>query len=446
MAPGKRFASFLIISFGALLLSPLTVSAGTYLVGSVLPGAVTFESALQVAGAGDTILVEDGVYPVFISPANGGGGENSRLVIRARNVGGAVIVKQGKVVRLETPWVTLDGLVLDGGFGQADCVDIRGAGAHHFEIKRCEIRNTLQDGIDIEGAPAGRIVGCTIHHCLAASHLVQHDGHGIVAGRLDSLLIRDCNIYYVSGDCFQSDPDRDPWDNIVIENCRLWTGPLPEAAASFPAGFIPGENAIDTKQLEKYPRSKLTLRNIQAYGWRAGIIGTVSAFNIKDHVEVLIENCLLWDNEVCLRLRGGEEDEDGRGGARVTVINTVMRESDYGIRYEDMIRHLKVYNCTWGLRVDNAFGVRQGLDKETFDIRNCLFQLKELPAEARPFKSNLAVGPDSFKNGKGGDFRLVEGSSAIDAGENLSGKGVTHDATGKPRPAGGGYDIGAYEF
>ena len=205
-------------------------------------------------------------------------------------------------------------------------------------------------------------------------------------------------------------------------------------------------SAERTKQLEKYPRSKLTLRNIQAYGWRAGIIGTVSAFNIKDHVEVLIENCLLWDNEVCLRLRGGEEDEDGRGGARVTVINTVMRESDYGIRYEDMIRHLKVYNCTWGLRVDNAFGVRQGLDKETFDIRNCLFQLKELPAEARPFKSNLAVGPDSFKNGKGGDFRLVEGSAAIDAGEDLSGKGVTHDATGKPRPAGGGYDIGAYEF
>jgi len=446
MAARKLFILSLLITFCALILEYSSLAARTYLVGSVLPEAVTFEAALQQAGAGDTVLVEDGTYPVFIKPAFGGTDEENRLVIKARNVGRAVVLVQGKVVRLETPWVTLDGLVFDGAFGRADCVDIRGAGAHHFEIKDCEVRNTLQDGIDIEGAPAGRIVGCTIHHCLAASHLVQHDGHGIVAGNLDSLLIRDCNIYYVSGDCFQSDPDREPWDNIVLENCRLWTGPLPGAAAGFPAGFIPGENAIDTKQLEKYPRSRLTLRNIQAYGWRAGIIGTMSAFNIKNHVEVLIENCLLWDNEVCLRLRGGEGDDDGRGGARVTVINTVMRESDYGIRYEDMIRHLKVYNCTWGHRVDNPFGVRQGLDKETFELRNCLFELKELPPEARGFKSNLAVDRKAFLNAAGGDFRPAGDSPAIDAGEDLSGVGVTHDAAGKARPAGKAWDIGAYEY
>ena len=50
MAPGKPFASFLLISFCALLLNSHTASARTYLVGSVLPEAVTFESALQVAG------------------------------------------------------------------------------------------------------------------------------------------------------------------------------------------------------------------------------------------------------------------------------------------------------------------------------------------------------------------------------------------------------------
>lgn len=161
---------------------------------------------------------------------------------------------------------------------------------------------------------------------------------------------------------------------------------------------------------------------------------------------MLIENCLLWDNEVCLRLRGGEGTEDGRGGARVRVINTVMRESDYGIRYEDMIKHLKIYNCTWGHRVDNPFGVRQGLDKETFEIRNCLFHMNELPSEASGFKSNLVVGVESFANVKGGDFRLVQGSAAIDAGEDLSAEGVTTDVSGKPRPAGKAFDIGAYEY
>ncbi|MBN2288633.1 MAG: right-handed parallel beta-helix repeat-containing protein [Candidatus Glassbacteria bacterium] len=446
MTQGKYLARRLGVVLSALLLCSPGAYARIYQAGSVLPGAVPLQEALAVAGAGDTILVEDGVYPVVLQPVRGGTDELHRLVIKAKNPGRAVILVQGKVVRLETPWVTLDGLVLDGGFGAADCVDIRGPGAHHFELKRCEVRNTLQDGIDIEGAPAGRILDCTIHHCLAGTHHLQHDGHGIVAGNLDSLLIRNCNIYFVSGDCFQSDPDRDPWDNIVLENCRLWTGPLPEAAAGFPAGYIPGENAVDTKQLEKHPRSRLTLRNVQAYGWRAGLIGTMSAFNIKDHVEVLIENCVLWDNEVCLRLRGGEGDEDGRGGARVAVINTVMRESDYGIRYEDMIRHLKIYNCTWGNRVDNPFGVRQGLDKNTFEMRNCLFQLERLPAEAAAFKSNLTVGPESFGNPRGGDFRLVAGSPAIDAGEDLSVKGVTSDAASRPRPSGRAYDIGAYEF
>lgn len=436
----------LLTWFLSILCQPEMVRADTYLVGSVLPEAVPMEKALIEAGGGDTILVEDGTYPVLVKPTNGGTAENRRLVIKAVTPRKAIFMVTGKVVRLEVPWVTLDGLVFDGCFGTSDCVDIRGEGASHFELKNCEVRNTQHDGIDIEGASHGRIIGCEVHHCLNASHLVQHDAHGIVAGRMENLLIRDCNIYYVSGDAFQADPDRDPWNNVVIENTRMWTGPLPTAAANFPAGFIPGENAIDTKQYDKHPRSRLVLRNCQAYGWRGGIIGTMSAFNIKDHVEALIENCVLWDNEVCLRLRGGEGTEDGRGGARVTLINTVMRESDYGIRYEDLIKYLKIYNCTWGLRVDNPFGVRQGYDEKTFEIRNCLFMLDELPPEARGFSSNLAVGTESFVNDKGGDFRLTAGSPAIDAGEDLSAKGVGCDVTGKPRPAGKAFDIGAYEY
>ena len=446
MSRNLNFTLFLlaVMSFSFTRIS--TLEARNFPVGSVLPEAVTMEAALAEAGAGDTILVENGMYPVLVKPLKGGTGENNRLVIKAVTPRKAIFMVTGRVVRLEVPWITLDGLVFDGCFGTSDCVNIRGEGASHFELKNCEVRNTQHDGIDIEGASHGRIIGCEVHHCLNASHLVQHDAHGIVAGRMEDLHIRDCNIYYVSGDAFQADPDRDPWDNVVIENTRMWTGPLPTAAANFPAGFIPGENAIDTKQYEKHPRSRLVLRNCRAYGWRGGIIGNMSAFNIKDHVEALIENCVLWDNEVCLRLRGGEGDEDGRGGARVTLINTVMRESDYGIRYEDMIKYLKIYNCTWGQRVDNTFGVRKGYDEKTFEIRNCLFMLDELPPEARAFNSNLAVKPESFVNPKGGDFRLTAGSAAIDAGEDLSAKGVSCDATGKPRPAGRAFDIGAYEY
>ncbi len=446
MSAGKPSRAILPLVMLAVIAASSGLNARIYRVGSILPEAVTMTQALAEAGAGDTILVEDGTYPVLVQPLKGGTDKYNRLVIKSVSYRGAVFMVPGKVVRIEVPWVTLDGLVFDGCYGTSDIVDIRGENAHHFELKDCEVRNTQHDGIDIEGASHGRIIRTEIHHCLNASHLVQHDAHGIVAGNMEDLLISGCNIYYVSGDAFQADPDRDPWDNIVIENTRMWTGALPAAAANFPAGFIPGENAIDTKQYDKHPRSHLIIRNCQAYGWRGGIIGTMSAFNIKDHVDVLIENCVLWDNEVCLRLRGGEGTADGRGGARVRVINSVFRESDYAIRYEDMIKNLKIYNCTWGLRVDNPFGVRQGFDKETFEIRNCLFLGDELPPETRGFKSNLAVGADAFVNVKGGDFRPAGGSAAIDAGEDLSGSGVTTDITGKLRPAGGKFDIGAYEF
>ncbi len=444
--PGSSSRKILAVALLVAACMVGNLQARTYLVGSVLPEAVTMVQALAEAGGGDTILVEDGVYPVLVQPLRGGLDENQRLVIKSVSCRGAVFMVPGKVVRIEVPWVTLDGLVFDGCYGDSDIVDIRGEAAHHFELKDCEVRSSQRDGIDIEGASHGRITRCRIHHCLSASHLVQHDAHGIVAGNMEDLQIRDCNIYYVSGDAFQADPDRDPWDNVVIENTRMWTGPLPAAAANFPAGFIPGENAVDTKQNASHPRSRITLRSCQVYGWRGGVIGTMSAFNIKNNVECLIENCVFWDNEICLRLRGGEDDDDGRGGARVTVQNSVFRESDYAIRYEDMIKHLKLFNCTWGHRVDNPFGVRHGLDRETFELRNCLFLLDELPKEARGFKSNLAVDEKSFANVKGGDFRLVEGSPAIDAGEALTSRGVVSDATGKPRPRGKNFDIGAYEF
>jgi hypothetical protein len=44
------------------------------------------------------------------------------------------------------------------------------------------------------------------------------------------------------------------------------------------------------------------------------------------------------------------------------------------------------------------------------------------------------------------DFHLKSGSMAIDAGVNLTANGVMNDLDGKARPAGNGYDIGAYEF
>ena len=74
-------------------------------------------------------------------------------------------------------------------------------------------------------------------------------GHGIVATSQVNLNIRNTEIYFCSGDCFQTDPNRGLplWDSTFITDCHFWTGPLEEDFNLWNAGETPGENAIDTK-------------------------------------------------------------------------------------------------------------------------------------------------------------------------------------------------------
>lgn len=59
------------------------------------------------------------------------------------------------------------------------------------------------------------------------------------------------------------------------------------------------------------------------------------------------------------------------------------------------------------------------------------------------FKDVASAG---FMNPEGGNFHLKQGSSAIDAGRNMSDLGLVIDFDGKARPGSGGYDAGAFEY
>ncbi|MDQ3333014.1 MAG: hypothetical protein M3552_20590, partial [Planctomycetota bacterium] len=120
----------------------------------------------------------------------------------------------------------------------------------------------------------------------------------------------------------------------------LWTAPLPRDAAGFKAGQRPGENAIDTKQQASNPRSRLTIRNCLMNGWnQPSQISNMSALNLKNHVEVKVENCVFRDNEICFRVRGGSGDY---GGAVVTIEDCAVYDSTVAVRAEDAVRDLKV--------------------------------------------------------------------------------------------------------
>jgi hypothetical protein len=222
--------------------------------------------------------------------------------------------------------------------------------ADNVTLRNCEVRNAAGNGVGVFGKNV-TIENCKIHHLLAGSFKEQKDAHG-VTGRWNDVTIRNCEIYYVSGDCVQFDPDRRSAGSVRIEDCTLWTGPLPADAAHFKKGERPGENAVDTKTPATGPRCTLTVRNCYLHGFKQPApIGLPAALNLKENVHARVEHCLFRDNEVSFRLRGPGQ----RGGARVEVKDCTVYDSAVGVRMEDRIRDLKIDGLGFGAGVARKY-------------------------------------------------------------------------------------------
>ena len=222
--------------------------------------------------------------------------------------------------------------------------------ADNVTIRNCEIRNASGNGIGVF-AQNVLIENCKIHHLLAGSFKKQVDAHGIT-GRWGNVTIRNCDIGLISGDCIQFDPDRKSTGRVVIENCRLWTGPLSADAAAFKKGERPGENAVDTKTMPKAPRAQLIIRNCILHGWKQpGQIGLMAALNLKENVNATVENCVFFDNEVAFRLRGPTR----RGGAWVSITSCAIYRTEVGVRAEDTIANLKIHRLGFAKDVKRQY-------------------------------------------------------------------------------------------
>ncbi|MCW8133592.1 MAG: right-handed parallel beta-helix repeat-containing protein, partial [Planctomycetota bacterium] len=226
-----------------------------------------------------------------------------------------------------------ENLIVDGGFKAATLVRIR---CDHVVLRNCTIRNGTRNGIEVYAKDV-TLEGCLVHHMLAGTYKDQYDAHGITGCPTD-LTIRDCEVHHVSGDSVQFDPSRNAWTNVTIEHCEFWTGPLEADAAGFKKGERPGENALDTKQSPKNPRSEIAVRRTYAHGFGNGQISLQAALNIKDHVHAVIEDCILAQNDICFRLRGVTKF----GGATVQITHCACYASKLAVRAEDKVQDLRL--------------------------------------------------------------------------------------------------------
>ena len=435
--------SVLMCGFVIVLLAPTGVEASEWFVapGGAGNGASgspfgRIQDALKVAQPGDVVTIAPGTYNEALTSVRAGS-SNARITVRAAQGRGSVIVTTaGRVLTVRHAYVTVDGLVLDGKYGLSDTVRVESAGSY-FRLANAEVRRSTKDLIDM-GAPQGVVIEKSlIHHALNAEG-GRTDAHGIVAGPVRDLTIRDTEIHTFSGDGIQVDPGRSSpgWNNVLIERSTIWLAPLPAATNGFAAGAVPGENAVDTKASPSYARAVITIRDTVAYGFRGGFISNMAAFNLKEHVNATVDRVVVRDSTIAFRLRG-----PGSGGAVVAVKNAVVHDVATAFRYEDDIQNLRIWNSTIGRNVTRAFQAASS-GSSGLDVRNLLV-LGTLPKEA-PAQVNLSVTTDSFVNASAHNYSLVPISPAVDAGVDIA--SVPTDITGLPRPEGAAYDIGAYEY
>jgi hypothetical protein len=260
----------------------------------------------------------------------------------SRTIGAPAGAKIVKRLQITEPGV-YENLIVDGEGASGNLVKIT---APNVTLRNCEIRNAAGNGVGVFASPV-RIENCRIHHMLAGSFGDQKDAHGIT-GRWGDVVIRNCDISYTSGDSIQFDPDRASGGKVMIEDCRLWTGPLPADAAGFKKGERPGENGVDTKTRADGPRCELVIKNCHVFGWnQPAQINNCAALNLKENVDAVVTHCVFSDNEIGLRVRG----PGSRGGAHVTVVDCAVYQCGTGIRAEDKIEQLQIDRLAFGVGV-----------------------------------------------------------------------------------------------
>lgn len=396
------------------------------------------QSGINAAQPGDTVTVAAGTYVEALQTVRNGTAGATIRVRSAGTRGSVVVTVRGRVLTIAHPYFTVEGLVFDGQYGTNDTVKVNSTGSY-LVLRNVEVRRSTYDLVDM-AAPQGVLVeNSLIHHALNAAN-GRTDAHGIVAGAVQNLVIRNTEIHTFSGDGVQVDPGRAApgWTSVMLEGDRIWLAPLTAAENGFAAGTVAGENAVDTKAGGSLPRSALVIRDTVAYGFRNGLLGNMAAFNLKENVDVTVDRATVYDSEIAFRTRG----PGANGGAWVTVKNAVVYNVATAIRYEDNIERLRVWNTTIGRNVTRAFQAASS-SAAGLDVRNVLFLGTTRPAEALD-ASNLAVGSGAFVNAAADNYSLASNSLAIDTGVAIA--DVTTDRVGVLRPQGRSYDVGAYEF
>lgn len=416
----RRRLFILLATFSLGFFTVTSAHAATYYVatngsdsnpGSQAAPFKTIQKSVGVVRAGDTVIIKPGKYAPF-DLKNINGAEGAQITFQGeqgsiidRNLGG-----ENRYRNIEFyggSYITIDGLELtdsDPFRGPAvNCTTVR-RGSHHG-------RQAIKTN---KGS-----IGLYPHH-LIFSNLHMHDlGGSAFLGSAN-----DVQFLY----------------NHIHDNGHAATNQLAYGT------YIKGQRWVIRGN---------RIHDNNGNGMRTGNSTATGLTELL--VDAVIENNLIYNNSGrgahpsgptgCRLIEGGDGIVVWHGSGNIIRNNIVYNSGSYGIRVNEDFginnKHNLIYNNT--VYKNGAHGI-YCYDGDKTIVKN---NISYLSGKENIFKgcsnqlSNNVTTDPKFVNAAAGDLGLQAGSPAIDNGMTLA--QVPDDFTGKKRPEGAAYDIGAFE-
>ena len=375
-------------------------------------------------------------------------------------------------------WVTIKGEegnrpVLAGSDDLFAAVDI--SGTSYMKIENLEITSDngahFREGINGTGGP--------VEHVVLKDLYIHHLDEGAVdLGDVYDLQVSNCVMTYCGFGCLMGpEGTQGGWRNVTIDGCTLsysghyyQGGPGP-GPYDRPDGFgiEPSDGPIEIKNTlcEHNRGDGLDSKSANTY-----IHECIVANNSCDGVKLWqggskVENTLIYgtgDGVGGASPWAGIVTDSETAGDRFEFINVTVHDNpsreaypvyfqyDSSANIEVLMRNTVIANGfgpvyfgdSVNLTCDHNIFYRAGEEQQVY-VNGREYTAAEFEAGALG-EGNLSRDPmfSSPAWGQTGDYHLQAGSPAIDAGSSQGAPAI--DLDGNVRPAGGGYDIGAYEY
>ncbi|MDH5384923.1 MAG: DUF1565 domain-containing protein [Candidatus Aminicenantes bacterium] len=391
----------------------------------------TIQHAADSVNPGDTVQVKAGFYQEAVQLHRDG---LANSPIRFEAYPGEIPVIEGREIGLQTcVWISGNHVHFDG-FEIRNCetgLEITGHhieisschvhdlwfgisphnGAHDFILRNVDIYNFLLYGFDAsrwrDDEPVchhGFFYECKAHDCLDPEQNVD----GFAFGDGHDFVFDHCSVYYVH-DGFDIKADNTTLNRCLTVECsnsgyKLWGDNIALVSC---LGYDNGSNHVELDWDGTPGRSFLvncTFVHSKTYG--------IWLENSQDRLQMY--NCILADGEnigLCIE-HGGVECYEG----------------DHNIFHND--NHDRVISVGY-MQEFSIDQIRAG-EWTSYSGQDQHSMVSTVPRT------------EIFLNMGKRDLHLFQGSLAVDRGTLLNAPSVDHDCM--IRPAGGGYDIGAYEY